>query len=215
MKTDSPVAIVKQRAEQLFSGVSGSHNWEHTVRVCRLCEHLGAVEGADIDVLLAAAYLHDIGREIQDKLNGAVCHAEKGAELAASVLDGLPFSETQKRNIIHCIKSHRFRGECVPETIEAKVLFDADKLDAIGAIGVARAYLFAGEIGARLHNPDIDIEKTAPYSKEDTGYREYRVKLCNIRERMITEEGKQMADGRHRFMDNFFKQFLLEHEGMR
>lgn len=94
-------------------------------------------------------------------------------------------------------------------------MFDADKLDAIGAVGVARAYSFAGEVGARLHNPDADIENTHPYSEDDTGFREYRVKLCKIRERILTHEGRKLADERHRFMEDFFNRFLEEYEGKR
>ena len=102
-----------------------------------------------------------------------------------------------------------------PETAEAKVLFDAVKLDAIGAVGVARAYLFAGEVGARLHSADIDIEKTKPYSKDDTGFREFTVKLRKIRDRILTEEGRKLANGRHDFMERFFKRFIQEYEGKR
>ena len=101
----------------------------------------------------------------------------------------------------------------MPKSVEAKILFDADKLDAIGAIGIARAYLFAGEIGARLHDSDIDIEKTKPYSKNDTGFREFKVKLCKIRDRILTKEGRKLADERHEFMTQFFERFIKEHEG--
>jgi uncharacterized protein len=99
--------------------------------------------------------------------------------------------------------------------MEAKILFDADKLDAIGAIGIARAYLFAGEIGARLHAPDVTIEDSHLYSENDTGFREYQVKLRNIRDRMLTKAGRRLADDRHVFMENFFKQFIKEYEGER
>ena len=87
-------------------------------------------------------------------------------------------------------------------------------LDAIGAIGIARAYLFAGEIGARLHSPDIPAEKSVPYSIDDTGFREYRVKLCKIKDRMMTSEGKRMAGERHQFMAAFFNRFLQEYQGV-
>lgn len=206
---------IKKIANELFNGARGSHDWEHTLRVCRLCERIGRAEGADMDVLLIAAYLHDIGRSSQDASNGAVCHAQKGAQMAKPVVDKLPLSENQKENIIHCIRSHRFRGNHSPETKEAKVLFDADKLDAIGAVGVARAFLFAGEVGARLHNPKMNIENTRPYSIDDTGYREYKVKLCKIRDRILTKEGGKLADERHEFMEEFFNRFLKEHEGER
>lgn len=206
---------IRKIAKELFNGARGSHDWEHTLRVCRLCERIGRAEGVDMDVLLIAAYLHDIGRSSQDASNGAVCHAQKGAQMAKPVVDKLPLSENQKENIIHCIRSHRFRGNHSPETKEAKVLFDADKLDAIGAVGVARAFLFAGEVGARLHSPKMDIENTRPYSIDDTGYREYKVKLCKIRDRILTKEGRKLADERHVFMGDFFNQFIKEHEGER
>ncbi|OIN96428.1 MAG: phosphohydrolase [Deltaproteobacteria bacterium CG1_02_45_11] len=209
------IDIIKKLAEKLFTGVRGSHDWEHTLRVCRLCEHIGPREGADMDVLLTAAYLHDIGRSFQDVSGGAVCHARKGAQIAAPIVKELPFSEKQKENIIHCIKSHRFRGNHTPKTKEAKVLFDADKLDAIGAVGVARAFLFAGEVGARLHNPEVDIENTKPYSKDDTGFREFKVKLCKIKGRILTQEGEKLAAERHTFMVKFFKRFIKEYQGER
>ena len=148
---------VKILAHKHFLSARGSHKWDHTLRVCRLCERIGVGEGVDMDVLLAAAYLHDIGRSYQDESNGAVCHAEKGAQMAEPIVEKLALSEAQKKNILHCIRSHRFRGRHEPETPEARVLFDADKLDAIGAVGVARAFLFAGEVGARLHSAEANI----------------------------------------------------------
>ena len=206
---------IRKIAKEHFNGSCGSHDWEHTLRVCRLCERIGRAEDVDMDVLFIAAYLHDIGRSFQDASNGAVCHAQKGAQMAKPVVDKLPLSENQKENVIHCIRSHRFRGNHSPETKEAKVLFDADKLDAIGAVGVARAFLFAGEVGARLHNPELNIENTRPYSIDDTGYREYKVKLCKIRDRILTKEGRKLADERHSFMEEFFNRFLKEYGGER
>ena len=199
-------------AERFFRNARTSHDWEHTLRVARLCERIGPAEGADMEVLMTAAYLHDIGRRTEDEQAGRVCHAREGARMAAELLVELPLGEERKQNVIHCIRTHRFRGETVPETVEAKVLFDADKLDAIGAVGIARAYMYAGEIGARLYNADGDIEGTAPYSRDDTGYREYMVKLRKIKDRMLTATGRQMAEGRHLFMKRFFEQLAAEHE---
>ena len=206
---------VREQAKAFFNDARGSHDWDHTHRVYRLCERIGSAEGADMDVLLSAAYLHDIARGRQDSSNGALCHAEAGARMAASVVADLPMSDARKENILHCIQAHRFRGQSPPRTLEARVLFDADKLDAIGAVGVARAFLFAGEVGARLHNPDIDIEKSKPYSREDTGYREYKVKLCKVKDRMLTRTGRRLAEERHHFMEQFFQRLQDEHEGKR
>jgi len=206
---------VKEMAHKHFQGARGSHNWDHTLRVCRLCEHLGSIEGVDLDVLLVAAYLHDIGRGSQDDSNGAVCHAQKGARMAEPIVAKLPLSEGQKKNILDCIRTHRFRGDRQPQTPEARVLFDADKLDAIGAVGVARAFLFAGEVGARLHSAAVNIEEAEPYSVDDTGYREFKVKLSKIRQRILTAEGRKLAEDRHVIMVEFFKRFLEEYEGKR
>ena len=206
---------VKEIAYKHFKGARGSHSWDHTLRVCRLCEHLGSAEGVDLDVLLVAAYLHDIARGRQDDSNGVVCHAEEGARMAAPIVARLALAENQKENILHCIRTHRFRGDLQPQTPEARVLFDADKLDAIGAVGVARAFLFAGEVGARLHNTGANLEDTRPYSSEDTGYREFKLKLSRIKDRMQTREGLKLANGRHAFMEEFFKRFIDENEGKR
>jgi uncharacterized protein len=209
------LTAVEQMARKYFQGARGSHNWEHTLRVARLCERIGAAEGVDMDVLLVAAYLHDIGRSFQDDSHGAVCHAEKGARLAGTIVEQLALTTDQKENVLHCIRSHRYRGNHHPRTPEARVLFDADKLDAIGAVGVARAFLFAGEVGARLHGGETNIKETQPYSVDDTGYREFKVKLCKIKDRILTREGQKLAADRHRVMVEFFNRFLEEYEGKR
>jgi uncharacterized protein len=210
---DSIIKAIKGFAGSHFSNAKYSHDWEHTERVYRLCMHIGEIEGADLEALAIAAFLHDIGRTHQDKAKGGICHAEKGGEIAREILKRYPIPEEKKENIIHCILTHRFRNNHVPQTLEAKVLFDADKLDAIGAVGIARAYLFAGEVGAVLHNGHADPELTEPYTRNDTGYREFRVKLSRIKDRMLTSEGKRMAQERHAFMEAFFERFLKEHEG--
>lgn len=207
------LSTVRQWTKAHFLTAPGSHDWEHTLRVHRLCLKIGPMEGADMPALEAASYLHDIGRLEQDKNGGAVCHAAIGAEMAAGLLKDVSFDEQRRYNIIHCIRSHRFRDNYRPDTVEARVLFDADKLDAIGAVGVARAYLFAGELGACLHNPDLPAEEAQPYSRDDTGHREYVVKLSKIKDRMLTRAGRRLAEERHAFMALFFERFLNEYDG--
>lgn len=208
------VESIRDIAKKHFADAKYSHDWEHTERVYRLALHIGAAEGADLEVLSIAAFLHDIGRAMQDKAKGTLCHAEQGADMAGEILKKFPIPEDRTANIIHCIRSHRYRNSHQPETLEARVLFDADKLDAIGAVGIARAYLFAGEVGAVLHNPDSDPWSAKAYSLDDTGYREYRVKLSKIKDKMLTDEGRRMARARHEFMEAFFERFLKEHEGL-
>jgi len=102
----------------------------------------------------------------------------------------------------------------MPQTLEAKILYDADKLDSIGAVGIGRAFLFAGQTGARLHNEsDVDILACKPYSKEDTAYREFKFKMSKIKDRMLTPEGKRLAAERHNFMEVFFERLERETKG--
>jgi uncharacterized protein len=209
------LADIRDRAHRHFFNAKGSHDWDHTLRVHRLCRRIGAAEGADPLVIRAAAYLHDIGRAHQDRTNGKVCHARQGAAMARDILQDYPLDTDRRENIVHCIAAHRFRRGEPPQTREARVLFDADKLDAIGAVGIARAFLFAGELGARLHSPEVDVSRAPAYSIDDTGYREYIVKLSKIRDRMITRTGRRLADERHRFMVAFFDRFLEEIDGSR
>ena len=202
-----------EHAKTSFAAARGSHDWDHTERVYRLCMHIGRAEGADSEVLAVAAFLHDVGRSYEDESKGAICHAAKGAQIASTLLASYPLSDEKKRAIVHCIESHRFRGIHAPESLEARTLFDADKLDSIGAIGIGRAFLFAGEVGAKLHNPEADLHNTRPYTEEDTGYREFKLKLSKIKDRMLTPEGRRIAEERHAFMEGFFQRLQEEYEG--
>ena len=164
-------------------------------------------------ILKLAAVLHDIGRAEEDRTNGRVCHSEAGARLAEGILKAEGVAEARIARIAHCIETHRFRKNAAPATLEARILFDADKLDAIGAVGIGRAFLFAGEVGARMHNKGIDLSKTEPYTEEDTAYREFMVKLRHIKDRIHTREGKRVAAERHRFMVAFFDRLDRETDG--
>ncbi|MGD8242449.1 MAG: HD domain-containing protein [Desulfobacterales bacterium] len=208
-----PIDLIRRQVKAHFAGVKGSHDWEHTLRVERLCRRIGPREGADPLVLRLAACLHDIGRGQQDQSRGAVCHAHQGARMAAAIMADHDVAPEIQTNVLHCIRTHRYRNDDPPETIEAKVLFDADKLDAIGAVGVARAYLFAGELGAILHNANSQIVDTRPYTREDTGYREFQLKLRYIKDRMLTREGRRLAEARHQVMVDFFERFVAEING--
>ncbi len=205
---------IQERARSFFHDSRGSHDWEHTERVLAMAEHLARVEGADVELVKCAAVLHDIARSEEDQNSGKFDHALLGAKKAQVLLREMQVSETLISQIAHCIETHRFRNQLEPQTLEAKVLFDADKLDSIGAVGIGRAFLFAGEVGAKLHNPKVDIEQTQPYTSEDTAYREYMVKLRNVKDRILTPEGKRLAQERHDFMVAFFERLTRETEGV-
>ncbi len=196
-------------ARRYFKNSRGSHGWDHVERVCRLCEYIGRREKAELAVLIPAAILHDIGRKQEDAVRGRVCHARLGAELADKILTKRRFGELAKRRVLECIRAHRFRGRRKPLSLEAQVLYDADKIDSLGATGVGRAFLFAGEVGARLVN-SRGIAGTRPYSGEDTAYREYMVKLRKLPARLRTREGRKIGRRRAKVMREFFREFIRE-----
>ena len=134
--------------------------------------------------------------------------------MAGILLKKYNYNQEVIDKVIHCIETHRFRNNKHPASIEAQVLFDADKLDSIGAVGIGRAFLFAGEVGAKLHNKNADIHNTKPYTEEDTAFREYMVKLRFIIERICTKEGMRLAIQRHNFMEEFFIRLNKEVEGI-
>lgn len=191
-----------------------SHGWDHVERVVRLALHIAAAEpAADRFIVLAAALLHDAARMEQDESGGAVCHAELGSGIARDFLTARGLDEERADMIRRCILTHRFRDDRAPESVEARIIYDADKLDSIGAVGIGRAFLFSGEVGARLHNTDAAVHLAEAYSSEDTAFREFTVKLRHVRERMLTAEGKRLADERHHFMELFFDRLRHEVEG--
>jgi uncharacterized protein len=188
----------------------GCHGPDHSLRVEKTALFIGSKMGARQDILQAAAILHDIGRRFETASQGTICHAEKGTEMARELLAKLGISDADNRAICHAIISHRFRSQNIPASLEAQILFDADKLDSIGAIGIGRAFLFAGQIGSRLHNGSRDISGTKSYSTEDTAYREFKVKMCKVKDRMLTAVGRQLAQERHDFMEIFFRRLETE-----
>ena len=205
---------LRQMADPYHDGMGGCHGPDHTERVHKTALHIGRLMEARLDVLSAAALLHDIGRRYETREQGEICHAEKGAELARDILEKLNFPQSFIDETAHCIEAHRYRGDKNPRTLEAKILYDADKLDSIGAVGIGRAFLFAGQTGARLHNDtDVDILDCKPYSKEDTAYREFKFKMSKIKDRMLTPEGRRLAEERHVFMEVFFERLERETKG--
>ena len=153
-------------------------------------------------------------QELADQ--GATCHARRGAELVRELLPRLGLADPKiVEHIAACVLTHRFRARNGdrPETVEARIVFDADKLDSIGAIGIGRSFHFAGRIGARVHNAADEAQGADSYSRQDSAYREYLVKLRHVRQRLLTDAGRWLAEGRHRFMVEFFEQIDREVRG--
>jgi len=204
---------IEEEIKEYFKNSKPTHDFSHVKRVYNLCMKIGKKEKADLEVLRLASLLHDIGR-----IKGDEDHEIYSAEIAEKIMDKYKIDEKTKRNVIHCIKTHRYRNNAVPETLEAKILYDADKLDAIGAIGICRAYSFGGENGQKLYrkkdfsNKNIEISRKLDHKKH-TPVIEYKAKLSKIKNRILTEEGKRIAEERNRFMKNFFLRLEKEIKG--
>ena len=156
-----------------------------------------------------AAVLHDVARP-EEKACRKVCHAARGAEIAAEILEDLHVEKTFADRIVAAVRTHRYRDDNAPQTLEEKIVYDADKLDSLGAAGIGRAFLFAGKFGARLHNTEQEALNSEAYSKEDTAYREYLVKLRYLPDAMLTAPGKRIASERISFMREFFDRLNQE-----
>jgi uncharacterized protein len=191
------------------------HDLDHSFRVLANARHIAQAENADLAVVETAAMLHDIGRSTEFADLGRTCHAEIGAAQVEGVLKKLGITdESFIQHVTDCVATHRYRNRTGenPKTLEAKIIFDADKLDSMGAVGVGRAFHFAGRIGARVHNTEEEALNSESYSREDTAYREYLVKLKNLKDSMLTDEGRRMAEHRHAFMTVFFEELNREME---
>lgn len=193
----------------------GSHGFDHVERVLALALRLGAESGADNRVLALAALLHDIGRSVEDESRGVRCHAAAGAILAREILRRHGAEGRLIRRVADCVRRHRYRGSVPPVSQEAKLLFDADKIDSLGAVGVGRAFLFAGEVGARLHTGAAAARRAPAYGRGDTAYREWLVKLRHLAGSLLTPAGRRLAAERAAFMEIFFKRLAAEVKGQR
>ena len=217
---------IEKIAKKYFDGASGCHNWSHIERVRKLALRIGKSEKADLKIIEIAVLLHDIGRKFEMKNRGykngiKLCHAVEGKKEAQKILENYKkITQEEKENILHCIEAHRSRNELIPNTLEAKIVFDADKLDSIGAVGIARDFLFAGSAGSNCLYTGNEKKlsksnKDYSFTKEDSAILEYEIKLKHLKNKMLTKTGKKIAKERDRFMVEFFKTFWAEVEGER
>jgi uncharacterized protein len=201
--------ISVEEARQHYQGSDAAHDFDHVLRVLALAERLGPAEGADEEILRAAVLLHDVARgEV-----GRIGHAQAGADQARRLLAGYPPQRVEA--VARAIAAHGFRAGPAPDSPEARVLHDADKLDAIGALGVARAFAYGGRAGQRLWaEVPPGYEESEATRGDHTPVHEYHMKLARIQDRLLTASARQIARERHAFMVAFFERLELEVRGL-
>ena len=203
--------ITVEEAHRYYEGADAIHDFDHVQRVLALAQRLAQEENADWEIVRTATLLHDVARGHGDRF--ATDHAQAGAEIARELLAGNPPEKVEA--VAHAIAAHRFRGGPAPHTLEAKVLHDADKLDAIGAIGVARAFAFGGYEGQRLW-ADVPpgYAESQTNRHEHTPVHEFQIKLSRIKDLLLTQSARKLAEERHAFMVAFFEQLDREVRGL-
>jgi uncharacterized protein len=193
------------------------HGFDHIERVYFMAQRLAQETGADLEIVRAAALLHDAeGSHPQDDAARHE-HQHTSADFARQVLLAEGWQERRIDAVLHCIRAHRFRDEREqPQTIEAQVLFDADKLDAIGAIGVARAIAFSLQAGQPVYSqPSSRFLQTGKLESGEahTAYHEYLFKLSKLKDRLYTTAARKIAETRHKAMAQFFEELAAEIDG--
>lgn len=186
-KADPILDYVKKTLTQ-----PGSHGLDHVLRVVYLCEVIGTEENADMKILLPAAFLHDIARP--DEAATGIPHEEEGARMAEQFLRSIRYDEERIPKISHAIRTHRYRSSKKPQTLEARILSDADKLDALGAVGIARTFIRAGEHQGEISDAISHIHD----------------KLVKLNSLMYTGSAKRLAEERHRFICLFLERLNEE-----
>ncbi len=214
---------IKKIVEKELVRADTGHDINHVMRVYDLCLELTkGVKNIDLDILKMAVLLHDIA---EVKESERTCHAELSAKMAQKILDKLNYSQDRTDKVVHCILTHRYRKGVKPKTKEAKILFDADKLDALGAIGITRAFIWVerhkAKIYTRLSLKEYIKENLAGGKingriKDKTKHSpfiEFEIKLKHIPNRLHTQKAKKMAKERLAYMKLFFSRLKKEIKG--
>jgi uncharacterized protein len=203
---------LKEKIQPYFEE-GGSHAFDHTERVYNLAIKIGKKEKADLEVIKAAALLHDIARKKEDNKE-VECHAEHGAEIAEKILKEMNFPEDKIKNVVHSIKVHRHSKGLAAETKEAKIIQDADKLDALGAITIARMFSTGGKMNRPLYKPEIPFGEVHKGYYSDSTIHGFYAKILKITPEIFnTQFAKKLAKGRYKFVKIYIDRFLKEWEG--
>jgi len=190
-----------------------SHGFDHTERVYNMAIKLAKHEKADLDVVGISAILHDIARSKEEN-DEKICHADEGTKMAQIILKKYNLPSDKIKNILHCIKVHRYSMGLKPETIEAKIIQDADRLDAIGAICVARVFAYSGKRNVPFHNATIKPREIYLGTASETSINHFFEKILKIKPKGFnTKIAREIAKERYKFTKIFVERFLKEWDG--
>ena len=189
-------------ARNVFAGDASGHDFDHTLRVYHMATRLAIEEGADLQIVQLAALLHDVDdRKLSPE-------TYEGKLRAVNFLKGNGLENEKIQEIIDIISRISFSAQLPPpESIEGKCVRDADRLDAIGAIGIARTFAYGGSRGRRMHDPE-GVDK-------NSSIQHFYDKLLRLKDTIHTPAGRRMAEERDRFMRQFLEQFYGEWDGLR
>jgi len=189
-----------RRFVQAQMATDPAHDLAHLDRVWRNAQTISETEGrGDMRVLLAASYLHDLVNLAKDHPERRLA-STRSAEAAGPILNDLGYAADEIKAARHAIIAHSFSAGIPPETDEAMILRDADRLDALGAIGIARTFVVAGALGLSLYDPEDVHAHNRPLDDKRFAIDHWQVKLMKLPEGMLTETGRDMGRQRARVM---------------
>jgi len=202
---------LKEKIQHYFD-VSGGHEFDHTQRVYNISLSISKGEDVDMDVVKAAALIHDIVRAKED--SGEIeCHAKKGAELAKEILSKTDFPKDKIDKVCEAIRVHRYSKGLKAKTKEAEILQDADRLDALGAVMIGRVFSRAGKRNRKLY-VQSDIPEKVYKGKDSTAINHFYEKILKLKtETFKTKKAREIAKERYEFTEKFVKKFIEEWEG--
>lgn len=187
----------------------GAHDLAHLQRVWHNVRTLQAEEGGDLEALLAAVLLHDcVAIEKNSPLRSQA--SRLAAEKASAVLSDLRWPEAKIQAVAHAIEAHSFSANITPVTLEAKIVQDADRLDSLGMLGVARTFYVAGRMGSALYDPEDPEAKHRDYNDTRFCLDHFQTKLLHLADGFQTAAGQRLAQIRHQRLKGFMEQFKEE-----